>query len=512
MPIIAPLILGPLIVAGQFVSPAPDEITIQAVTASSSAATRSIVYRGNVVVRYGPEKLTADRVEIFQESRRGVAEGHVTLIDPDGTARGERIEFSWDPTARFATGDHVEIHIANATFRAQHAEFYPDRWNLIEAEGTTCLRPTPLYLITSPRVTIKPGVIARIEHPRLSLFGHYILQAPTQNQLLTPAAPGIHLPTPGYKTGRGFGLTWIGGLPLDRQSLFNFNVRTYQQTKPGAYLQYAHSFVPLAKSQVVAAPRNDFSERFGFGYLDSVGVAAPENEERYLGARRASVGISGQVNGGVGDRVRGVRYSKADTALEFGGRKNGISGFGQVRLEAIRREDEASVGRVTASGSLGLPSIKLAPKVSTISRVDAAVFQGGTSFGWIRGTAGVVYDPLPILRLSAAGVLAGEAGTPQFDIDPLYAKTGVVLRSDLKIGGLRLSYLTKHDVDRGWFDNEFAITQVIGCLQAYYLVRQFPHDHRIGITLNLEPLLDVVRRRKLDVAPTKSVTKRAPPP
>ena len=486
-----------------------DKVKVQSLRTVASASAGSVAYEGDVVVRYGFEKVLADRVVLFRGEKRGVAEGNVTLIDRDGTARADRLEFSWDEKNRFGTGDNVEIRVANATLRARRATFEPGKWTLVDAEGTTCLRRTPVYLVTTSRVVVRPGENLVAEHPRISFLGKFIGQLPTQNLSLTPAVPGVHLPSPGYKLKRGFGLTWSGGLIIGKESTFNFRARSFQQRKPAAYALFTHSFLPLKNATEIVGPRTDFGERFNFGFLDSIVVDDPAQEARYLRASRLSLSGGGQVNGGIADRNRGTRYSKIEGIYEAGGARGSLGLLGQVRLQSIQREQEGMEQRVALYGSAGLPSVKLAPGLSTISRLDAAAFGGRTAYGWGRAMLGLSYAPKPWLRLSAGGFVSGDAGTPQFAIDPLYSESGLLMRGDLAFGGLRLSYLLKNDARRGLYDHEISINQVIGCFEAFYLLREYPNDRRLGLSVRVQPLIDLAKKRGLN---GKSETKpRAKP-
>ncbi len=472
-----------------------DVKTIQAERFSVDTRDGSKSYSGNVVVRYGLERLTADRVVVYDEQKRGIAEGRVTLVDPDGTATADRIEFSWDPANQRASGENVEIRVAGALLRARRATFAPGEWTLFDAEGTNCLRGTPVYLVTSEKLVVRPGQQVVVTEPRVSVLGHFLAELPTQRVALSRAVPGIRLPAPSYRPGRGFGATWNGGLVTGKDSTFTFNAQSFQSTKPSGLALYTRSFLPISQSSQIVAPRTDFAERFNFGYMDSVLVRSLGDEASFLRARRSTLSGGGQLNGSVVDRDRGTRYSKVEAVYEGGGVRNGLGVLGQARLQGLQREDDGMEPRLAFTGSAGLPSVELRPGLTTIARLDSALFAGRTAYGWGRAMAGLSYTPAPWLRLSAAGFTSIEGGNPQFDIDPLYAKDGLLMRADLAVGGLKLSYLLKDDVRRGLYDRELSISQVIGCVEAFYVQREYPRDRRIGVNLRLEPLIDLFRRR-----------------
>lgn len=481
-----------------------DTLSIEALRIGAISADGSQSWEGDVVVRYGVSQIRADRVILYREAGRGTAEGRVTIVDPDGTARADRVEFTLDPQSnrfRSAKADNVEVRIGGALLRARHAELTPGLWTLLDAEGTTCFRRTPLYLVTTDKLIVRPGQQVVINQPRVSLFGKFIAEAPTQRFNLTPAVPGLHLPSPNYRPGQGFGLTWNGGIVAGPNGIFSFNARTFQGGKPSAFAQFTKSFEPISRATQIVAPQTDFQERFYWGYLDSVKVQSLGDEERFLRANRSSLSGGFQVNGNVVDRDRQTRYTKVEAVYEGSREVEGVGLLGQLRLQGLQREETGMEPRLVLRGSAGLPSVKLTPTLSTIARIDSESFAGSSFYGWGRGVVGLAYAPAKWLRLSGGVYGSFDVGRPAFEIDPLYAERGTLFRTDLAVGGLRLSYLTKSDARRGRYDNEISINQVIGCVEAFYILRDYPRDRRIGVTLRVQPLIDLFKRRGLSLGP-----------
>lgn len=478
--------------------PPPDTITIERKTTRADSADGSVTLEGDVVVRYGETRVLADRLVLYRTQQRGVAEGNVMIIDPDGTAQADRIEFSYDPLHRSATADRMVINVGGARLKARRATLEPGTWTLLDAEGTTCYQPRATYYVTSDRIVITPGKVATIHEPRVSFLGKYLGELPSQRASLTPAVPGIGFPNPTYKMSRGFGITWQGGLVAGPDQIFTFSARTFQFRKPAAFAQLTRSFLPIDNATEIIAPRSDFRERFAFGYLDSVAVETPREEEKYLRASRLNLSGGGQLNGSISDRNRGTRYSKIEAVYEGGGQRDGVGLLGTARLQGIKHEDDTMTPRLQFNGSAGLPSIKLGNGLSTIARIDSSLFGGSTLYGWGRAMAGLSYAPAPWLRLSAAGFVSGEGGRPQFDMDPLYSEAGALMRADVAFGGLRLSYLAKNDRARGFYDHEIAINQIIGCFETFYILREHPNDRRLGLSIRVKPLIDLFKRRASD--------------
>ena len=488
----------------------PDQVTIKYLRNRAVRADHSFVYEGDVVVTYGKTTLTADRLTAYEgtvmrmvngkptptkQVVRGVAEGRVTLIDPAGTVHAERVDLGFDPDHPYQRADNATVRIANGTLRARRAEFGPGDWELYDVEGTTAKGDRPLYLVSSDHVSVSPNKQAIIHQPRVVLFGHTVGKLPTQRASLVQAVQGVHYPTLGYKQDRGFGLTFSGGLATGRREIFSYNSRLNPNRNVNALGQYTRSFLPLDRATEVVAPRTDFSERFDYGFLNTYSNLSPEREQRFLRARRSSLTFGGQLNGGVSDRERGVRYSKVESVYEVGGERGSVGYLGQARLQELWRASEQAAPRLKLVGAAVPRIVPLSPRLQFFNRLNSEAYVGRTAYGWVQGQSGLSYHPFEGLRLSAGGYLSGEVGTPQFRMDELYAKTGLLMRSDVTIGGLSLIYLLKQDAFRGLYDHEFSIRQVVGPVEFFYALRQYPRDRTLGVMLRVEPFVEGLKNR-----------------
>jgi hypothetical protein len=180
----------------------------------------------------------------------------------------------------------------------------------------------------------------------------------------------------------------------------------------------------------------------------------------------------------------------------------------QVRAHNIEQVGGRSVNRLVSQSSVGIKPVDLAPKLQGHVRLDTMGFVNQESlFGWGRLQVGATYQPIPQLRVGAAVLVGGEAGNPAFEIDRLYSKNGIHLRGDLDLGPTKISVLGKYDFgQKRWYDHEYSISQVVGCLQPYFVWRQFPRDSRFGVQLRLDRFLELLQRRdfrRRSTAPTK---------
>lgn len=476
----------------------PAPITITALRKSANAD-GSVAYEGNVVVEYRGSRILADRMVSYETEQRGTAEGNVVVIDPSGTLNADRLEIGWNPAHKYETAENAVIRIKNGILKARHADIEAPEWQLYDVEGTTALSRKPVYYVTSDRVRVTAQKQAIIHQPHLSVLGKFIAVLPDQRISLIKAVPSIGYPAPQYKNHRGFGATWAGGFLDGPQDVFNFNTTVYSQRRTSGLVQFTRSFLPLGKATQAIPPLSDFAERFQHGFLNNVRNATPESEETWYRASRSVLSFAGQLNGGVSDRDRGDHYSKIESVYEIGGPQGRFGYEAQARLQGIQPEFASMEPRLQLEGALSAPSVNLLPRVQLISRLDSEAFGGQTGYGWIQGTSGLTFLPVRFVRLSAGGYLSGDAGTPQFAMDPLYSRRGLLARSDLTYAGFTFSYLVKRDAELGAFDHEFNLRQVIGPFEVFYSKREYPHRRQIGILLRVQPFADAFHQRFSEV-------------
>ena len=477
---------GDIVVKGDVRSYVPDQ------TAS---------FVGGVTATFGPDVLTSEHLDLLlaPDQLRGVAGGNVLLIDPDATIKASNLEFSWNPQNRYARATNVEMHIAGATIKAEMADMLPNRWTLTNAYFTTSHDKIPIYSVKGKTITIYPGQYAKIDRPDLSILGHHIFTWPSQTFSLNPNASGIRPPNPEYRQGSGLGVNWTSGLLLDPRMTLEGHADAYPGSRPGDGIQLTQSFVAPERNATLLAPRSELSQRFEFGYFESLEAKAPSDESGYLAQPRQSLSASSNFNAGVTGRGSTDETFSLPSELTYevsGKAGKQIEGISDFRVETIQRLGQATLERGLWQGSLELPRLHLSPELYVISRADAAYFQGDTPFGWGRLTEGLILEPNKALRLAVAGVGAFQGGTPQYNIDPLYTKTGMAFRGDYKLGPRTFSYMTRWDEHLFWFDREFTFTQAMGAFEAYVIYRRYPGDYRYGVRLRLDQFEDLLKRRR----------------
>ncbi|MBI4398807.1 MAG: LPS-assembly protein LptD [Candidatus Omnitrophica bacterium] len=122
-----------------------------------------IIASGNVLVSYKTIKMTCDKVEVFTDSKKAYAEGHVYIYFESGQVlRGDKVYYDFKnrqgsfPNGRvitdkwFARGEQIEQVSRNEI-------------RIFNAVVTTCPYDRPHYDVRAKRVTIYPGdkIVAR---------------------------------------------------------------------------------------------------------------------------------------------------------------------------------------------------------------------------------------------------------------------------------------------------------------------------------------------------------------
>ena len=145
-----------------------------------------------------------------------------------------------------------------------------------------------------------------------------------------------------------------------------------------------------------------------------------------------------------------------------------------------------------------MPTLSISRSVYTDIRLDTMAIEGPNDhYGWAHYQLGLLARPFRALRVGAAYTDAVQWGTPSFNEDRLYKTRSVNLRADVLLGPTRLDLIAKYDpIGKRWWDTEFQISQVAGCVVPYIVYRQFPRSLGFGFTFRTDELLEAIRRRQ----------------
>jgi hypothetical protein len=459
-----------------------------------------VTFTGGVRATYGPTVVVADRLVLFlaDDARRAQASGDVRLEDPLGQIEAASLSFSWLEGTGEAIGARVEAFDALVT--AARIAVSPGRWELFDARAAICLRGPELVDVRAPRLVVEPGRSARAERPHIRLFGQRVLSLPRASLNLDRRAPGLRLPSISHEAGIGLGVGWSAGFFVDRQTVVSGQFGFFPGEYPRLGAMVSRSFADAEEARTPLAPRSEFRERFDYGYFNHVAVRSPADERLLVGGARRTVSLgtswSERSPGLLGEEV----FDKPlEAVLEFGESRGGTGILAQARLQDIRRRGGPQTVRTVLMGTGALRPIPLGRDIAAVARLDAAAFLGGSAFGWGRSELGVVYAPISQVRLGAAYIRGFESGKSLFLSDRLFSRDAYHVRADFDFGRTRLSFLNKYDFERGrWYDREFALRQVVGCLEPFVIYRQFPEEYRFGVRLRLDDLFDSLDRRRIE--------------
>lgn len=464
----------------------------------------AVIFSGGVVARYGVTELHSDSLTIYQsETRReGIAEGAVRLIDPDGTARANRLEFNW--ANQTAHGDAVNIVMSGLHMDAEKIDIKPGEWTLLGVSAAPEAGSRPVVGLKSRRIVYRPGLKGRAYRPSFSVFGNKLITLPSYDFGGKGSQDGLRLPA--VSLSNGLGLNWRSSVLVDDRTRLGGGFRARRGDWPGAQVELTRSLLPRDEPGTLRPPESDFGERFGFGYFDSLFVRRPSVEREIVGARRSSVTLASTFNQSMVARlVDSNLYSKPIELIVEEGRDVGGFGFlANVRHQAIREAGGAHEWRTVLAGSALAPGYSIAPGLDTHLRLDTSAFLGRERYQWAQVQAGLIFRPSHQLRIGAAYVLASQSGTPLFENDRLFAMRSFHGRMDVDFGSTRVSLLSKFDFGRRkWYDNEIGFSQVAGPLEPFIVFREFPRTISFGVRFRADEVFDRIQRR-LSGQPPKS--------
>jgi len=463
-------------------------------------AGRVITFEGHVKATYASEVVTTDKLTLYldPENRHGQAEGHVLLVDPDGTISADSLTFNW--TKRTGAGQNIVVHAHGVMLTASTVDVEPTGWTLTNVFGTPCTyEGAPVIGAYAPKVVFDGNGNGVASHPTFFLLGHKLITLKSYRVSQDRRGGGLSLPGVSYAKSRGFGLSWSPSFLLDDQTAINAGISVRHGIHPSEDIQLSRSLLSPLSAPGGFVPRSDLDERFSYSYFENAFVSSPLAERTYVGNRRMSVSVGATYNEGAVARPDNPMFTKAidvvfEDAHTFGG---GAGAYFQVRGQRIREEGGPFQNRGIFSGAYMPPEIRLLPRLYTDFRFDTENFLNQRSaYGWLHAQLGLVARPTKELRFGLAYNPAYEWGTPAFEADRLFSMHSLNVRGDLLVGPTKISLLEKYDT-RGHkiYDHEFGIAQAVRCFEPYLVFRSFPRGYSFGVRIRLDDLQDALKRR-----------------
>ncbi len=488
-----------------------DELSVTCSRQSYDAETGLMTYEGPVRATYGPTIIESDRLVIDTIKHEGTAEGTVRLTDPEGSIIGNRIWFNWrDKTGR---ADQVEIVLGKTRMKASHIDIGQTEWVLENLWLTSCGERVPEIAFSARKVIARPGSRARIYVPGLELFGRRVITGPRLSLSLSPRHSGIRLPLPTFRRGNGFGLNWETAYAVSDSSVISGRLQSFPRTYPTSKLFYSISFLPKDEDNVAIEPRTELVERLSESHVDNITARDPYKEFRLLSEKRRNLAVGIVANEEALARQRDSRAvgKQFEGLVELGGPIGPFAGLGQFRYESIREAIRTPFRkRFEMNGTLHSGFWPLALGVQGYGRLDGfGTFGYGDRYGFVRGAAGVLFQPTKEFQADLAYARTTSAGNPMLGIDAPYSTHEFTARFDLFVGPITVSSIDKYDWNRRrWYDHETAVSLISGCFEPFVSVRQTPREYRIGLRFRVDDIAARLRRRDL----TRKKPPEAPDP
>lgn len=475
------------------------QLTVQWLRKTLNTNPQSVVFQ-DAQATYDGTTVTADTITVYLQAgnRRAVAEGHVHLVDIDGTLDASRIEFDW--VNRTGKVENARLQIQDFMVEAASASFAKNVFTASDVWATPCGgEDTPILEVHAASAIASIGGEARLYHASIYLLGRHVITL--KEYALSPNRRGVGLPLPnvGYSKSSGASIGWSPGYLINEQTSITGGFHFQQHERPSEDALLSHSLLPPSIAPGGFIPSSDFGERFGFSYFENIYVLTPELERAFVGNRRESVAVGALYNEGPSARRVGGSFNKpTDLVYENASTVRGFGVYTQFRGQRIDQRGGASDTRLLSMASIQLPTWIIAPRLLyTDVRFDGFAATGEhETYGWGHAQFGLVSRPTPMLRLGLAYTDAAQFGHALFQMDAPYVFRSINFRADLLDGPHKLSVLWKYDPSRGrWYDTEFEISQDVRCFEPYILYRSVPRGYQFGLRLRLDYLVDILRRR-----------------
>ncbi len=214
-----------------------DQITVEATKQSVSGPenARVVVYEGNVDVRIGTYRLQADKVTVYDETNRAVAEGSVVFDQADQQRiTGSRAEWNY----KTKTGYFLDsTGFTNRTLDGTRVYFTADRVEkvsldtliLTNVQITACDEDVPKWSFHAHRARIKTGDVVRVYAPNLKVKGFPVFYLPYASVSIKhrDRASGFLTPTVGGSGSKGFRISTAYYQTLGRSADFTLRSDVY---------------------------------------------------------------------------------------------------------------------------------------------------------------------------------------------------------------------------------------------------------------------------------------------
>lgn len=473
-------------------------LTVEWKTKTAYLNEKKVVFGGGVKATYGVTVITSDTLTLYYDEnvKNGMAEGNVHVEDPEGTIDASRLTFDWGRGTGEA--DRVTVKVALMTLEAQKLQVQPGRWELSNVKVMECGFKPAFYSMWSPNVVIEPGRRSIARRVEVSLLGKKVTTIRRQEISLDRKNEGLRLPQVSVRRGAGLGVTWQSGVPLTNSTYTSFRYMSFPKRRPSATLNVSRSLIDPEKVEALITPRSDLSEPFNYGYLENVNVNSPQEERETLSHRRLTLNFGSVLNAGVAGRTGRDSLSKPwDVMVEAGSNTGGFGQLHQLRLQELKVAGGPRERRALAISTVRTPDVHFGKGLSAAIRADGRYYAGESGNAmWGRVSGEVFYHAAPNLRFGLGYSEGSNSGEFAFAFDQLERTRMFHARTDFLLGPTRIFLLGKYDPrSHDWFDFEFAMYQLAGCFEPYFVWRKDPSTSSFGVRLRVFEAFDRLKDR-----------------
>jgi hypothetical protein len=477
------------------------QLVVEFATETTTTQPQGFIFE-HAQATYGPSILTADKLTVSLEPghKHFIAQGHVHILDIDGTLDADEIDYDWiDHTG---SGKNVHTNLQGLMVDASSVVIKNKICEMDGVFATPCGNdPHDLIAIKADKATIDENGVVHIFKPRLYLAGHKVLTLKEYTVAPNRRASGQPLPSFSDSRSNGLSMAWVPGIYLNDNLAANGSIHVSQKGLPSEDLLFSQGMMKPSQEPGGIVPYSDFAEHFGFSYFENVFVADPGIEHFFTAGRRESLS-AGTVwdEYPVGRPVNEPFNKPVDLVYEAASPFGGFGTYLQLRAEQMQQINGPTENRLETFTSISLPDKDFFPDLHGLYpdvRFDGFSSLGDAKpFGWGHAQLGLVEKPNKYMRLGLAYTKASDYGTPLFITDELYRNQSVNMRADFMVGPRTLSLLFKYDPSQhDWYDTEFEVSQAMGCLEPYFIYRAFPQGYIFGLRLRLDNALDALKRR-----------------
>ncbi len=197
------------------VAPAQDiPVEVVADSIEYDKTSKKIIGKGNVLVTYKDLKLQADRAEVFTDTKKAYAEGHVTVFDGTSTLSGDKGEYDFaNRSGTFPQGTGYQYPWYTAGEKIEQVS--KDEIRVQNGSATTCNLEQPHYDVISNHVTVYPNDKIVLRNAFIRILGKKVFWVPYITIPLDERESPVEIKT-GYSDNYGFYVNIAKGFSLTK--------------------------------------------------------------------------------------------------------------------------------------------------------------------------------------------------------------------------------------------------------------------------------------------------------